>query len=299
MKSRQASLAAILILVIVISGNVLVRAADKTYRIGLMIFAGNDAFIAEMTKLGYVEGKNISYMVLSFENVKPEDFQRRYNQQLQAMIDAKVDAIVTNTDSDAANLRAKVGTIPIVFARSDDPVATGAVKSLLKPGGYTTGVSMNKSHERRLQLLTEIKPTTKKVYYLYSTLTLEVETVLKQVKEVAKGLCVEIVPGSISDPQSMLKVLENIPSDVDWIFLTPFVYLDPASAQNLIELSVSRRAGLCYFIDAVPKGYLMGYGPNLDDTARQAACILDRVLRGASAADLPVETAENYFTLNL
>lgn len=298
MKFRPARFIIILI-VLVVSGNIFVRAADKTYKIGLMIWIGNDAFIAEMSKLGYVEGKNVSYIIPTFENVKMEDFQASLDKQLQAMVDAKVDAIVTNTDSDAANLRTKLGTIPVVFARSDDPVATGAVKSLLKPGGFATGIITNKPHERRLQILTEIKPTTKKVYYLYSTLTLESKTVLAQVESVAKGLGVEIIPGPISDPQSMTKVLDNIPADVDWVFLTPYVFLDPASSQKLMELAASRHAGLCYFVDTVPKGYLMGYGPNLDDTGRQAARILDRVLRGAKPADLPVETAENYFTVNL
>ncbi len=132
MKFRPARFIIILI-VLVVSGNIFVRAADKTYKIGLMIWIGNDALIAEMSKPGYVEGKNGSYNIPTFENVKMEDFQASLDKQLQAMVDAKVDAIVTNTDSDAANLHGKLGTIPVVFARSDDPVATGAVKSLLNP----------------------------------------------------------------------------------------------------------------------------------------------------------------------
>jgi putative ABC transport system substrate-binding protein len=299
MEYRRIVLTAIVILMIVVSGTVPAQAADKTYKIGLMIWMYNETFIAEMTKLGYVEGQNVSYMALTFNDVKPEDWQNGFKTQLQAMVDAKVDVLVTNTDSDAVNYRAAVGNIPIVFARSDDPVATGAVKDLVKPGGLATGIITNKPHERRLQILTEIKPTTKRVFYLYNTITGEAETVLRQVQEVAKGLGVEIIPGPFTDVQGLNAILDKAPDDIDWIFLTPYVYPDEAAAQKLLDLSTSRRAGLCYFVDTISKGYLVGYGPSLDDTSRQAAHIVDRVLRGGSPADLPVETAENFLTVNL
>jgi putative ABC transport system substrate-binding protein len=228
-----------------------------------------------------------------------EEYMTQYNKFIQSLADAKADAIVVNTDTDAATIRPTIGDIPVVFARSDDPVATGAVKSLLTPGGFSTGIITNKPHERRLQILTEMKPTTKKIYYLYSPLTQEAQTVLQQVQAVGKQLNVEIVPAAISDPKTMTDALENTPADVDWFFLTPYVFFDPASFQKLIELSISHHAGICGVTDLISPGYLMGYGPSLDDTGRQAAQILDRILRGASPADLPVETAENYLTVNL
>jgi putative ABC transport system substrate-binding protein len=297
-KYRKILLTAMTLVIVTVSGLIAAQ-AQKTYKIGLMLWINNDEFIAEMTKLGYVEGKNVSYIPLTFADVKPEDWQAGFKNQLQLMVDGKVDLLVTNTDTDAVNYRKAIGNIPIVFARSDNPVATGAVKDLVKPGGLATGIITNRPHERRLQILTEIKPTTKKVYYLYSTVTGDAEAVLKEVQSVAKGLGVEIITGPFADLPGLHAVLDKTPEDIDWIFLTPFVYPDEAATKQLLDLSVSRRAGLAFIINVTPKGYLMGYGPSLDDTSRQAARIVDRVLRGGNPADLPVETAENYLTVNL
>jgi putative ABC transport system substrate-binding protein len=173
------------------------------------------------------------------------------------------------------------------------------VKDLIKPGGVMTGIITNKPHERRMQLLTEIKPTTKKVYYLYSALNLDAEPVLKEVQVVAKGLGVEIVAAPISDPASMTAAVDNIPADTDWLFLTPNVYPDEAALQKMVDFSAVHHAGMSYIMNTITKGYLMGYGPSMEDTSRQAARIVDRILRGGNPADLPVETAENFLTVNL
>ncbi|CAG1008708.1 MAG: ABC transporter substrate-binding protein [Anaerolinea sp.] len=299
MKSAKTMVVMFTLMMLAVSGIMPIQASDGMAKVGLMMWIGNEAFIEEMTRLGYVEGQNISYFALNYADLKPEDFQNGFKTQLQMMVDSQIDVLVTNTDSDAVYYRETLGTIPMVFARSDDPVATGAVADLIKPGGFTTGIITNKPHERRLQILTEIKPNTKKVYYLYSTLTADAEPVLKQVQSVAQSLNVEIIPGALTDPQSIGTVLDNMPEDIDWIFLTPYVYLDEPSLQKLMDLSNARQAGLCYFVDSVPPGYVMGYGPSLDDTARQAARIVDRILRGGNPAELPVEIAENYLTINL
>lgn len=274
--------------------------AQETYRIGLVMWIGNDAFIAEMAELGYVEGENVTYLIPVFdETIAPEDFAAYYDAQLQIIFDAGVDILVTNTDTDAVNMAVSVGDIPIVFARSDDPVATGAVADLVNPGGNITGVITNRPHERRLQILTEINPATDKVYYLYSTLTGEAETVLQQVQAVGEELNVEVIPAPITDVASSLTALENTPNGIDWLFLTPFVPFDFAFFEALAEVSMSHQAGIAGVTDTPFPGYLIGYGPNIDATSQQAARIVDRIIRGASPAELPVQTAENYLLVNL
>jgi putative ABC transport system substrate-binding protein len=301
MKYGKTILIAILVLMSVLPGTAYAQNADTTYKIGDLILVGEEGFIAKMTELGYMEGENVTYLYLSsFEDVPMEEWEAEYKKQIQAMVDARVDVFVTNTDTDAAYIRALAGDIPIVFARSDDPVATGAVADLINPGGYSTGIITNKPHERRLQILTEILPTTKKVYYLYSPYTLEAEVVLQQVQDLADKLGVEIVAAQITmDPGSGPEAIKNIPEDADWVFLTPFVFFDPQGTEELLATTISRQAGICGVTDLPIQGYLMGYGPNLDATGRQAAQIVDRILRGASPGDLPVQTAENYLTVNL
>ena len=260
-------------------------------------------FKDEMAQLGYVEGENIRYLTFSFadmnENTTPEEFMNEYNRQLQVMIDARADVFVTNTDTDAINLKPMVGDTPIVFARSDDPVATGAVADLVTPGGSITGIITNRPHERRLQILKEIKPSTDMVYYLYSPFTLEAETVLQQVQVVANELDIQLIPVQTLDATTAIDALKNMPEGVDWIFMTPYVPFDFTFYAELQTTSVTYGVGIAAVIDDLSPMYLMGYGPNIEATDRQSARIVARILRGASPAELPVEIAENYLTINL
>jgi putative ABC transport system substrate-binding protein len=229
----------------------------------------------------------------------PQEAMENINAQMQAIIDLQPDLIVTNTDTDAVNTRTMAGDIPIVFARSDDPIATGAVADLINPGGNTTGIITNRPHERRLQILTEMLPSTDAVYYLYSPLTGEGETVLEQVRNVGEQLGVEVISAPITDGPSGVEALANTPEEADWLFLTPYVPFDFAFFEKLNAVSVERGIGIAGVIDTPTPGYLMGYGPNIDASDAQAARMADRILRGASPADLPVETAENYLMVSL
>jgi putative ABC transport system substrate-binding protein len=286
-------------------GSVSAQQQDEPYVIGFLIWFNYESFIDEMTQLGYIEGENVTYMILSYDDLisdpttPPEAYIESYNQQVQAMIDAQVDVFVTNTDTDAVTLQAMTGgSIPTLFARSDDPVATGAVESLVAPGGVITGVVTNRPHERRLQLLTEIVPTDR-VLYLYSPLTGEAETVLEQVRAVGDALDVEIDAIPVVDGPSGIAAFENITEETDWIFLTPYVPFDVAFNEALVEASLSHRIGIASVTDFPTFGHLIGYGPNIDDSNRQTARMVDRVLRGANPAEMPVETAENFLLVNL
>ncbi len=273
---------------------------SEPYVIGIVIGFEDQSIIDEMTSLGYIEGQNVTYMSLSFENVAPEQFADSYSAQIQAMIDAPVDVFVTNTDTDAVNLQALTGgSIPTVFARSDDPVSTGAVADLVFPGGMMTGTITNRPHERRLQILTEVLPTTDKILYLYSPLTGEAEVVLQQVQAIALQLGIEVIPALTPDAETAITALQNIPEGVDWFFLTPFVPFDQSFYQALYDTAAAHRIGIAGVTDSPVQNYLVGYGPSINESNRQAARIVDRILRGASPAELPVEIAENYLMINL
>lgn len=300
MKRFIKTLALLMALFVLVLAPTSAQDATKTYTIGLTSFFGNEFFIAEMTELGYVEGVNITYMTPTFDQtMTPEEGMNFYFEQLQAMADAPVDVFVSNTDTDATYLRPISGDIPIVFSASDDPIATGAVEDLTNPGGVTTGIITNKHHERRLQLLTEIKPSTRKVLYMYSPLTGEAEINLEKVKAVAEELNVEVVVAPMTDGPSGVEALRNAPDDIDWYFLTPYVPFDMAFFGELATRSNSQKIGIAAITDTPVPGYTMGYGPNIEALYRQAARIVDRILRGASPADLPIEIAENFLMVNL
>jgi putative ABC transport system substrate-binding protein len=137
------------------------------------------------------------------------------------------------------------------------------------------------------------------VYYIHSAATDEAKNVLKEVQTLAKELGIEIVVGEAADLEGALEVLENTPEDCDWLFLTPHGLYGPEFTEKALEVSASRQIGVTWFVDSPVRGYLISYGLSMTDTAKQAAHIVDRILRGASPADLPVQTAENYLTVNL
>lgn len=298
MRYRRIVQIALVMLAMMVSG--VASAQDKTYVIGDLILIGDVGFKAEMTQMGYIEGQNITYLYPVVDTSliwgSPE-YMTEYNNQVEAMAD-KVDVFVTNADSDAIGLQQLVGTnVPIVFARSDDPVATGAVKDLITPGGMITGIVTNRHHERRLQIATEIKPTTKRVYYINSQYSMSWQTVLQQFQTVANDLGVEVVVAQLSnDPASAEEVIRNMPEEVDWIFLAPFALI---GGDEFAAACRERKAGIAWIADLTSKDYLMSYGPSMDATGAQAAQIVDRILRGASPADLPVQTAENVLMINL
>ncbi len=306
MKTTKITLIILLVLVTLGTGSIYAQEDDRPYKIGILLWFSGEPFIAEMTALGYVEGEDVTYMMPNYNELMmdptttPEQYMEAYTTGVQQMIEAGVDVFVTNTDSDAVMLQPMVGDTPIVFAVSDDPIATGAVQDLIRPGGQMTGSVTNKPHERRLQILTEVNPATDKVLYLYSPLTLEAESVLKQVQAVAETLNIELIPAPTPDAPAAIAVLENMPEGVDWFFLTPYVPFDLSFTEAMMTASTTHRIGVSWVTnDAIP-GYLVSYGPDATNVApRYAAQIVDRILRGASPADLPVETTENYLTINL
>jgi putative tryptophan/tyrosine transport system substrate-binding protein len=303
MKRIQLALFALIILT---TSVIYAQEDNGSYTIGFIgYFFDITAVTSELNSLGYIEGENIVYrfpFVDGWGTIPQEEFFAAYQQATQAIATSPdIDVFITNTDTDAVNLLPLMHdpSTPIVFARSDDPVATGAVADLVAPGGNITGNITNRPHERRLQILTELKPDTDKVYYLYSVTTLEAETVLEQVQAIAESLDVEVIPAPIMDVPSALDAIATIPEGVDWLFLTPYVPYDVQFTSVLIAKSLEYKAGIAGVINLPMQGYVVGYGPDLSLGDRQAARTVDRILRGADPAELPVQISENLLTINL
>jgi putative ABC transport system substrate-binding protein len=304
MNMKQTKLVLIVIILLTSVFGTAYAQEDETYQIGTLLWATPNALIEKMTELGYVEGENITYLSpYPIEDLTygSEEYQAEYAKRVKAIADGGVDVFVVETDSDAVYLQEIIGDkIPIVFARADDPVASGVAADLITPGGNVTGTVTNRPHERRLQLLVEIKPTTKKVYYIMSTYAFASAETLQQVQVVADELGVELVTATLTtDPGSSMEVVNNIPEDADWVFITPFVFLDEEANAALMALSVERHFGIATIISDPTQGYLISYGPSIYETSAQAALQVDRILRGAYPGDLSIQTAENYLSINL
>ncbi len=301
MKPTKRLLLAVTILMLAASGSVFAQGTED-YVVANLLWYSGQGFLDQMAELGYIEGENVTYLSLTYEGydtMTPEEWEVEWQNRIQAIVDAHPDIVVTNTDTDAVNYAETFPGVPIVFARADDPVATGAVADLVRPGGMLTGSVTNRPHERRLQVLTEINPATDKVYFMYNPLALEGDTVLNQVLVVGEDLGLEVIPVPISDTETGLAALANIPEGVDWLFLTPYVMYDFTFLAELNTVSMEQKIPIAGIMDTPTQGYLMGYGPSIYESDAEAARIVDRIFRGADPAELPVQTIENVLTINL
>lgn len=219
--------------------------SEDSFVVGLLLFDTN-AFIQEMETLGYAEGENIEYLVLSYETLTEANFMEEYTRQLEAIMSAPLDVLVVQTDTDAVTMREQ-NSAPIVFSVSDNPVATGAINDLTTPGVNVTGIVTNQHHTRRLQLLKEINPATDVIYYLYSAFALEGEQVLSDVKALAEELNIEIVAAPVADAVTGIEALNNVPEGADWLFLTPFLPFDLSFNDELFNVSMTNKIPIAGF----------------------------------------------------
>ncbi len=275
-------------------------AGPKTYTIGMVNHAPSmvpvfEGFKAGMAELGYVEGKNVTYVshgVLGTDSKKIAD-------DIKSLLDQKVDLLVTvGSPTTLPAEKAVEGTkTPIVFAPVIYPVDAGVVKSISRPGGSATGVQSGNTIAKALEWLLKVAPGIKKVYVPYSpkdqVSVLSVETL----QEAAPQLGVELVLAEVGTPDELMAAVDTLPKDVQGVFLVTAPTLDPrlgefaqAAAQHGLAVGAYSHVEDTALVTYTSDTFLIG---------KQAARMADQVLRGVAPADLPVETAEYFLTINL
>jgi putative tryptophan/tyrosine transport system substrate-binding protein len=243
------------------------------------------SFVQGLRALGYLEGQN-----LVLEHRSAEGKFERFPEIIRELVSIKVDVIVTVTNAMTRAAKDVTRTVPIVMAYSVSPVEHGLVQSLGRPGGNVTGLTMNVGSAipgKQLQLLKELLPRVSRVAVLYSK------------EEVAE----EAQSGQAAGRELGIKVLpaEHTPTDYNDAFALiarehPDAMVVSASAANvanrhlIVEFAAQGRLPAMYasreFVNA---GGLICYGVELADLFRRAAGYVDKILRGANPADLPVE----------
>ena len=283
--------------------------AGKIYRIGFLDYrlrstTTDPRFIAlrqGLRELGYVEGQNL---VLEYRSAKSK--RERLLEISAELVRLNVDIIVTSGSIRVWRAAKKATrTIPIVIAGgSADPVKAGIVMSLARPGGNITGLTGREVdlHGRRLGLLKEAFPQISRVAIIWTPL--QQKQGMTEVKAAAQALGIEI-QSVLVDPPLGLVSLESAFSTISQE--RPDALLLGSSALTLrnrarvVDFTAKRRFPTIYdsniFVDA---GGLMSYGHNSTDSYRRAATYVDRILRGAKPADLPVERPTKfYLVINL
>ena len=279
--------------------------AGKIYRLGRLSGAlssstfGLDALRRELRELGYVEGKNISFELRSAEE-KPE----RLSALADELIRLKVDLIIAGGPNDGLTAKKATKTIPVVFTDSpSDPVANGLVNSLARPGGNVTGFySMaDVLAGKRLQLLKEsiLKLSRVAVLWYGKSGSSEPQWIESQLAARQLGLQLHSMEiGNTDTYESAFKDAIKAGSAALAVTSAP---VNNSNQKKIAELAAKHRLpGISPWGEFVASGGLMSYGADDAERYRRAAYLIDRILKGAKPADLPVEQPMGFeFTINL
>lgn len=180
--------------------------------------------------------------------------------------------------------RVTAGTgVPVAFGVIADPVAAGVIEDLTRPGGNLTGVKLSQNQARRLQLLQEILPSVRRVFVPYNPSDPAPRSAVAQLQAIAPTLGIELVRGEVSAREAVVDLLEQMPSNVDAIFLVPDSTVNPALGEVLRVASNHGIAVSGPSTAQVEEGAFMTYGFDHRDAGAQAARIASQILKGTSA----------------
>jgi len=243
------------------------------------------AFVQRLRELGWIENRN-----LAIEYRWAEGRSECYTEIVSEFIQLKVDVIVGSTTPAALAAKQATSVIPIVFATSNDPVGTGLVASLARPGGNVTGLSnqLPDTASKRLELLREVVPGLRGLAILYVG-TPGAVLDMREVQATARMLGLEALTFEIRRAEDITPSFEALKGRVDALYVTP----DPILNTNRIRITTlaleARLPTMHGFREYVESGGLMSYGPNLRDLFRRSANLVDKILRGTKPGDIPVE----------
>ena len=257
------------------------------------------AFLQELSKLGWNEGKNFT-IEFRFAEGNPE----RRPQLATDLVRLKADLIVATGSQVAAAAKKATGTIPIVMVTVGDPVGDGLVVSLARPGGNVTGFSsLTELNIKRLEILKDTVPKLDRVGVLLPRGTGGRESLQRKelkVAAVALKLKLEEIESQI-DPEGLANAFQTSKQKRVKAIMTISARSIFAERKRIVELAGKYLLPAVYFSrEFADEGGLMSYGADYDDLYRRAAVYVDKILKGAKPADLPVQQATKFeFVINL
>jgi putative ABC transport system substrate-binding protein len=256
-----------------------------------------EAFRQGLRELNYVEGKNIVIDWLSAEGKGD-----RLTELAAELVRRKVDVIVTSGGSPTRAAKAATSTIPIVMTNEGDPVGAGLVASLARPGGNITGLSTfaPELSGKRLEILREVVPKLSRVAVL-GTRGTPSSPVLRELEAVAKAFGVKLQYLDVQNPKDIETAFRAASKGRADAVLTVGNPILASQRTQIAELAVKNRLPAMYHQSFyVESGGLMFYGVNQLDLDRRAATYVDKILKGAKPAELPVEQPMKFeFIINL
>ena len=264
---------------------------EKVFRVGFLTAGANIPEIHSLgdalRELGWVEGKNILW-----ERRYADNHLDRLPELAAELVRLKVDVIMAPGTSAPLAAKRATATIPIVMTGAGDPLESGVVDSLARPGGNVTGVSLMVTElgGKRLELRKELVPHMSRVAVLWNAANPYPAAVFRESQRAGQTLGIDVQSLAVRGPDDFAGAFETAkrqpPDALD-------VVEDPMTMNfrdQIVDFAAACRLpaiyGFRFFVDA---GGLMSYGASFSDTSRLAAGYVDKILRGAQPSDLPVE----------
>ncbi len=250
------------------------------------------AFVKRLGELGWTDGKNVT-----IEYRWADGRSERYGEIASELASRNVDIIVTWASAPVLAAKRTTATIPIVFAAQMDPVGTGVVASLARPGGNITGMSIQQTDTagKRIELLREAVPRLARLAVMANAGAAGAVLEMREVVTTARGLGLEAIPLEIKQANEIFAAIESLKDRADALY----VATDPLIFNNRVRISAMTQAqhlATIYAGREYPEtGALMSYGPYWTELFRHAAEQVDKVLRGAKPADIPVEQPTKFY----
>src|SRR6516164_11491557 len=244
------------------------------------------AFVQRLRQLGWIENRNVA-----IEYRWAEGRSERFVEIATEFVQLKVDLIVASTTPAVIAAKQATAAIPIVFATVNDPVSTGLVASLARPGGNLTGLSnqLGDTASKRLELLREIVPGLRRLGIWANVGNPGTVLEMGEVQAAARTLALEVVTLEIRRAEDIGPAFEGAKGRMDALYVAA-VPLANSNRVRINTLALAARLptmqGVREYVEA---GGLMSYGANIADGYRRAADYVDKILRGAKPGDIPVE----------
>jgi putative ABC transport system substrate-binding protein len=244
-----------------------------------------DAFAERLHALGWVEGRTIA-IEYRWSEARPE----RVVEIAAEFVRLKVDVIVTYGTAVPA-VKQATAVIPIVFALAPDPIGAGLVASLARPGGNVTGLSLQQTDlaGKRVELLREIVPRLRRLAIIADSGNSQAMLEMGEVQSAAHTLGLEVTLLEIRRGEDIAPAFEALAGRADALYVVTTALMD-GNRTRIITLALGGRLATIFNGSGfVQVGGLLSYGPNVPDLSRRAADLVDKILRGAKPADIPIE----------
>ena len=248
------------------------------------------AFERRLRELGWIEGRTVA-----IEYRWSEGQSEREREIAGEFVRLKVDAIVTYGTAVPA-MKQATAAIPVVFAMAIDPVGSGMVASLARPGGNVTGLSSQGSDlaTKRVELLREVVPGLRRLATMFDAGSPQTVLEMGQVQIAARKIGLDVVPLEIRRTEDIATAFDELKARADALYIVTN-NLTGINRTRIITLALGARLPTIFDTrDYAQAGALMSYGPNRSDQFRQAAQLVDKILRGAKPGNIPVEQVDKF-----